>query len=313
MMGSGNKQLNNQIKRKRQQYLEIQDIDGISNDENPNTYINSYNINNNISNINNVTKQNNRMNINNNNNSNIKNKIYDNKNNINNNSGNNTSDINNSNINKVLLILRNEFKKKDERIKSLELKVADLERKINMIKSQNSSPIQNNNNNIINENNLNNKNINLPLNKNFTFAEKNSGEINNNKVDTGTDRAKIDYYYRQMNSSNQYKVNNNKNMLENNYSNKNNVLNEGLKENSMTDNSKKSQSKNEVKLYLKEVKGKVEPYIFKEFIKNIKLLTSSKETNGIDRNIIVENVKLLFGEQYKDLFIKFESIIGVNE
>ena len=309
MMGSGNKQFNNQIKRKHQQYLEIQDLEGITNDEKPNSYQNSYNINNNISNTNNVTKKNNRININNNN---IKNKIYDNKNNINNNSGNNTSDINNSNINKVLLILRNEFKKKDERIKSLELKVADLERKINMIKSRNSYPIQNNNN-MINENNLNNKNINLPLNKNFTFGEKNSGEINNIKVDTGIDRYKIDSYYPQINSSNQFKVNNNKNIFENNYSNKNNALNEGLKENSMTENSKKSQSKNEVKLYLKEVKGKVEPYIFKEFIKNIKLLTSSKETNEIDRNKIVENVKLLFGEEYKDLFIKFESIIGVNE
>ena len=73
------------------------------------------------------------------------------------------------------------------------------------------------------KNNLNNKNINLPLNKNFTFAEKNSGEINNNKVDIGSDSYRIDSCYPQTHSLNQFKVNNNKNMLERNYSNKNNV------------------------------------------------------------------------------------------
>jgi len=38
------------------------------------------------------------------------------------------------------------------------------------------------------------------------------------------------------------------------------------------------------------------------------------ELNNMDQaKKIVENVKLLFGEEYKDLFIKFEFIIGVNE
>ena len=41
-------------------------------------------------------------------------------------------------------------------------------------------------------------------------------------------------------------------------------------------------SKGEVKLFLKEVKEKVDPNIFKEFIKNIKLLTKSKEKNGVN-------------------------------
>ena len=65
-------------------------------------------------------------------------------------------------------------------------------------------------------------------------------------------------------------------------------------------------------MFLKEVKSRVNPVIFKEFIQNIKLLISTKDKNGIDKNIIVENVKILFGEEFKDLFIKFESIIGIN-
>ena len=294
----------------------MDDSDKILNTPNQKLYTNAYNAKNNINNTNSITKQNNRLNIN----TNIKSRIND--NNIDNNNinlGNNINqELNNSNnnINKALMILRNEFKRKNDRIKLLELKVADLERKINMI--------QNSNNN---NNNTNNKNINVPFNKNFTFAEQNSGEINikmNNKNeikknDMGVGNYRIDSpninnYFPQTNSSNQFKISNNKDMLEQKYSNKINNLNEGFRENSLTGNSSnsKSHSKNEVKTYLKEVKGKVEPFIFKEFIKNIKLLTASKEKNGIDKSIIVENVKILFGEQYKDLFIKFESIIGVN-
>jgi hypothetical protein len=323
MMGSGNKKYNSQIKRNNPQFQDMDDSDKILNTPNQKLFANAYNVKNNINNTNSITKQNNRFNINTNTNTNIKTRINDNNidnNNINLGNNNNINqELNNSNnnINKALMILRSEFKKKNDRIKLLELKVADLERKINMI--------QNSNNN--NNNNTNNKNINLPFNKNFTFAEQNSGEINikpNNKNeikknDMGVGNYRIDSpninnYFPQTNSSNQFKISNNKDMLEPKYSNKISNLNEGFRENSLTGNSSnsKSHSKNEVKTYLKEVKGKVDPFIFKEFIKNIKLLTASKEKNGIDKSIIVENVKILFGEQYKDLFIKFESIIGVN-
>ena len=314
MMGSGNKNYNSQINRKSPQHQINEDT------PNPKLYQNYYN-----RNVNN--RQNIKINMN--MNSNIKNRINDNMNNINSNINNNTNnnirntntDINNNNINKALMILRSEFKKKDERIKSLELKVADLERKINMIKLQNQNMNANQNNNI---NIINNKNISLPL--NFTFQQDNSGganmnmnantnqnQIRKNKADVGVGSFRVDNnYFPQTNSLNQFKVNNNQNMLEKKYSTKSDNLTEGVRDSSLSGNSQ-IHSKNEVKLYLKEVKQKVEPHIFKEFIKNIKLLTSSRETNGIDKNIIVENVQSLFGEQYKDLFIKFESIIGVNE
>ena len=104
-------------------------------------------------------------------------------------------------------------------------------------------------------------------------------------------------------------------MIEKKYSNKNKYGGDNARENSIiTGNSSNFQghSKNEVKLYLKEVKSKVDPIIFKEFIQNIKLLTNSKEKNGVDKKSVVEKVKMLFGEQFKDLYIKFESIIGIN-
>ena len=71
-------------------------------------------------------------------------------------------------------------------------------------------------------------------------------------------------------------------------------------------------TKAEVKNYLKEVKQKIEPWKFKEFIRNIKLLTSKNNTT-INKDIIVESVRILFGDEHKDLFIKFESIIGFKK
>ena len=54
--------------------------------------------------------------------------------NISNNKINKNSDTNNNNnIDKVLLILKNEFRKKDDKIKLLELKVEELEKKTNLI------------------------------------------------------------------------------------------------------------------------------------------------------------------------------------
>lgn len=73
-----------------------------------------------------------------------------------------------------------------------------------------------------------------------------------------------------------------------------------------------SQSRNEVKKFLNEVKGQVEPKLFKEFIKNIKLLTN-KTGNSVNRKAIIENVKNLFGEQHMDLFLKFEEILGIKK
>ena len=332
MLQNGNKKYNNQMVRRQQQYQENENYEDIPSTPKQKIYQNAYNSMNNKT-SNSIKNPNNRININSNtkmnrNNNNMNNNINNNNlnrgisNNINNNNlnrgmsnnrPNNNSDASNTNINKAILILKNEFKKKDDKIKLLELKVEELEKKINLITNSKSNISQQNNNNM-------NNNINVPFNKNFTFAELNSGEVNqfqnkieNNKINTGMEDLNADNnnnVYSQNKSSNQFQINNNQYNLNNN----NNNLASGIKENSLTGNSGSSRnhSKNEVKLYLKEVKEKVEPFIFKEFIKNIKLLTSSKEMKGgVDRKKIVENVRQLFGEQYKELFIKFGAIIGI--
>jgi len=332
MLQNGNKKYNNQMVRRQQQYKENENYEDIPSTPKQKMFQNAYNnmsskTSNSIKNPNNRTNinSNTKMNRNNNLNNNMNNNNYLNRgisNNINNNNLNrgmsnnrpiNNPDANNTNINKAIIILKNEFKKKDDKIKFLELKVEELERKINMITNSKSNVQQQNKNNM-------NNNINVPFNKNFTFAEFNSGEVNpfqnkneNNKINTEMEDLNADNnnnVYSQNKSSNQFQINNNQYNLNNN----NNNLASGIKENSLTGNSGSSRnhSKNEVKLYLKEVKEKVEPFIFKEFIKNIKLLTSSKEMKGgVDRKQIVENVRILFGEQYKELFIKFGAIIGI--
>lgn len=70
-------------------------------------------------------------------------------------------------------------------------------------------------------------------------------------------------------------------------------------------------SKYEVKTYLKEVRSRVNPLVFKQFIENIKLLTD-KNCKGINKQNLIRNVKMLFGNEYEDLFEKFETILGIK-
>ena len=170
--------------------------------------------------------------------------------------------------------------------------------------------------------------------KNFTFAEKYSDEINptynqrdnnlNQTPDMKIIKRKNPYnndnqelnknISTQTKSANQYKIKTN-NDNDSISANKNNSLNNAMGDGSVfTGNSSSYQrhSKSEVKLFLQQVKSKVDPIIFKEFIKNIKLLTNSKEKNGVNKNSVIERVRILFGEQFKDLFIKFQSILGFN-
>lgn len=306
--------VSNTINRRSKPYQEISAT--------PNPKYNQNIINkNNYSNNNSMNKQNvriNNLNIN-------KNNIINNQNNriMNNNINRNVNNPNpgpNGNINKALMVIRNEFRKKNEKIKALELKVAELENKINMIKL-------NKNSGVINL-------TNPKIGSTFTFAEKYSGEIDSNysKRDLNKNKTpEINYnrgnnpfrnkegnqnmnnnFYAQTKSANQYKIKNN-NDNEFSTANKNNNVNDAVTDGSVfTGNSSNYQkhSKNEVKLYLKEVKAKVDPIIFKEFIQNIKLLTNSKESNGVNKSDVIEKVRILFGEEFKDLFIKFESIIG---
>ena len=277
------------------------------------------------------------ININNMNNINVLNNMKINKNNMNNNKMrfiHNNMTIQNNNINKALMVLVNEFKKKDAKIKALELKVAELENTINMI--TNPGNYQLSEDNIKNNNKSYIINLNIKkIGKNFTFAQKYSDEINSNiiKRDSLNKTPDINYgresnlfrinLYNQTNSTNQYKLKHNNNdnefIMENKNIN-NNILKEAQKEESTyTGNSGSFQrhSKFEVKIFLKEVKSRVDPPIFKEFIQNIKLLTkvnnnSKDKNNNVDKNIVIEKVRLLFGEKFKDLFIKFESIIGIT-
>lgn len=62
-----------------------------------------------------------------------------------------------------------------------------------------------------------------------------------------------------------------------------------------------------IKLFLNEVKLRISSDKFKEFVKCIKLITS-KQTN--DRAGLFREVKLLFGEQNVDLYLKFEKILA---
>ena len=331
MLGNVNNNINNIIDRRQPQYQQIYELDKMNT---PKTKYNQipYNLNNknNLTTNSSINKQNVRIN----NNSNIS---KNNMNNINNINANNNMNINHNpnrlsnnqiqtnNINKALMVIKNEFKKKDDRIRALELKIVELEKKINLItKSKNN----NKNSNLIN---INQKKVG----KNFTFAEKYSEEINsayNKRENNLTQTPDMNYnrannpfrnndnpnvnnkVFAQTKSANQYKIKTN-NDNDSVSANKNNNLNDGMGDGSVfTGNSSSYQrhSKSEVKLYLQEVKSKVDPIIFKEFIKNIKLLTNSKEKNGINKNSVIEKVRILFGEQFKDLFIKFQSILGFN-
>ncbi len=59
----------------------------------------------------------------------------------------------------------------------------------------------------------------------------------------------------------------------------------------LTYNGIQTNSKRDVKNYLKEVKSKIDPKKFKEFIRNIKLLTA-KNNSALNKDIIVESVRI---------------------
>ena len=357
MIGPGNPRLNNNIINRRPQMNK----EYMMNNQNNN---NMNNFNHNLKNTNARIGLN--LNLNKNNNNNIKpnmnkpnnymnnmNRNMNNKNNINNaNNMNRNIPTNNNNagtdnvINRALNMIRSEFRKKDEIIRQLELKVEELEDKINLI--TNNNEINNNYNNInesnkmqLNNNYMGKLNNNIPPNKvgkNFTFSEKYSEEFNNNlNMQDNYDRInkipEMNYNINknnalwnkegnirknyQSNSNNQYQINeNNQNDYMASQQKYNEMNNEGQRENSIkTWNSGNYHgfSKTDVKSYLKEVKSKLDPDSFHDFIRNIKLLTSSKEQGNIDRKGIVDRVRILLLETDDELFEKFKKIIGYNE
>jgi hypothetical protein len=236
------------------------------------------------------------------NNRKIHNNIFVNQNLINNNE--------NDELGKALLIIRRELKRKNDRILELENKVIKLTNILNRL-------INNKSNNI----NIS-SNINLFKSKikggNVEEENKKGGDIRANMEFSGLNNInnlvknniRSNNYIRSVSQNNNNYNSDNENIVKRNpgydnlsRSNDNSVL---------TYNGVQTSSKKNVKNYLKEVKTRIEPTKFREFIRNIKLLTA-KNNSALNKEIIIESVRILFGEENKDLFIKFKTIIGIGK
>lgn len=73
----------------------------------------------------------------------------------------------------------------------------------------------------------------------------------------------------------------------------------------------RGQSRNDVKNYLAVVKEQIDSKTFKDFIKCIKMLTNKQLVSN--KKEIFENVEFLLGEEHKDLYVKFEEILGYKK
>ena len=302
------------ISNRKQQFKEINDLSDLSSSNNKcNTINNNANYSRRMNNYYINNNRLNNININNVNSNSAGKVMFENKISIN--KSNQT--LNDDPLKNAFMIIRTELKKKDEKIRLLELQLSELEKQYNLLTNTNS----NNNLNKLNKISLTNN-----FNKNLIFSGKNFTDlkqikrhispkamIKNNRFDINLQK------FSQNNSSNHYNLNYISDSEHFDIKKYNRYKNAGLSNDSRNENSiltstsnYRIYSKGEVKLFLKEVKSRVNPVIFKEFIQNIKLLTSNKNNRGVDKNVIVENVKMLFGEEYKDLFIKFGAIIGVN-
>ena len=236
------------------------------------------------------------------NNRKIHNNIFVNQNLINNNE--------NDELGKALLIIRRELKRKNDRILELENKVIKLTNILNRL-------INNKSNNINISSNIN------PFKSkikggNVEEENKKGGDIRanmefsglNNINNLAKNNIRSNNYIRSVSQNNNNYNSDNENIVKRNpgydnlsRSNDNSVL---------TYNGVQTSSKKNVKNYLKEVKTRIEPTKFKEFIRNIKLLTA-KNNSALNKEIIIESVRILFGEENKDLFIKFKTIIGIGK
>ena len=236
------------------------------------------------------------------NNRKIHNNIFVNQNLINNNE--------NDELGKALLIIRRELKRKNDRILELENKVIKLTNILNRLINNKS-----NNNNI-------SSNINPFKSKlkggNVEEENKKGGHIRTNMEFSGLNNInnlvknniRSNNYIRSVSQNNNNYNSDNENIVKRNpgydnlsRSNDNSVL---------TYNGVQTSSKKNVKNYLKEVKNRINQTKFREFIRNIKLLTA-KNNSALNKEIIIESVRILFGEENKDLFIKFKTIIGIGK
>ena len=183
---------------------------------------------------------------------------------------------NNNEIENAFSIILNEINKRDERIKELEEQVTSLKRQL-LVKNNQYHPVT------VGQTNL------VPSTQESPFRNINqdflSNRINYNSDSEKKVKVPLPWPTTQT-PSNSFMMTN-------------------------SGNKDSAQSRNEVKNYLKEVKDIVDPKLFKEFIKNIKLLTN--KTANVNKKAIIENIRNLFGEQYIDLYMKFETILGVKK
>ena len=243
-----------------------------------------------------------------------------NNNNLNQNRNSNYRNNESSELSHAFLIIQNELRKKNNKINELERKVRELTIKLNSLRNNNNfnpknSPMMtpykeepNNlygNNNIEDNININEKYNNLNNINNLGFRNQGSNIINmepNNIRNYSQKKSSFKTSNLNYNSDNENIVKRYHGYDNLSHSNDNSVL---------TYNGVHTNSKKDVKDYLKEVKAKIEPKKFKEFIRNIKLLTSK---SGITPNKedIIENMRNLFGNEHLDLFLRFEKIIGAG-
>jgi polyhydroxyalkanoate synthesis regulator phasin len=230
-------------------------------------------------------------------------------NNINQNRISNINSNENNELSKAFLIIQRELKKKDNRISELEKKIRELTNKINSLTNNNNnaripkpSTMMEERNDLYNNNIEENKGLfNNKLNKNgynYGYINKNNN-IRNNSQQRAYQVNNLNYNSDSENFPKRYQGYDNLS-----YSNDNSVLTyNGIHS---------TNSKKDVKDYLTEVKAKIEQKKFKEFIRNIKLLTSKSEI-APNKEQIVESMRNLFGKEHLDLFLRFEKIIGVGK
>ena len=217
----------------------------------------------------------------------------------------NTNNNENDELGRAILMIKRELKRKDDRILELERKVKELTNTLNSLTN-------NNNNNISSttplkvvskggydgeEDNKIGRDI-RPRGLSLGYSGLNNlVSLGNNNIRGSRSVTQNNPNYNSDNENMSKRYPGYDNLS---HSNDNSVL---------TYNGVQSNSKKQVKNYLKEVKSKIEPKKFKEFIRYIKSLTA-KNNSALNRDIIMESVRILFGEKHKDLFIRFENIIG---
>ena len=211
----------------------------------------------------------------------------------------------NNEIGKAFLIIQQELKKKDNRILELERKIRELTIKYNSLTNNNSN--QQKTTQLFGVQNMNRNNINEGVNE-LNKNENNIGFINqkrNNNIRITNQRKNFQTENINYNSDSENIVKRFHGYGCDNlsHSNDNSVL---------TYNGVNPNSKKEVKEYLKEVKEKIDRIKFKEFIRNVKLLTSKNEI-APNREAIIDNMRNLFGKEHLDLFLRFEKIIGAGK